>query len=433
MRWLIVEDALKDRTGHWLEWVTTFYQGFRELGDDVTVLADATVQSDIRESLAAVPILPHSIWHRMSDGSGTITRYSRFVTHAWQTWHVLGSYLKSNPAFDAIFVPTVAPHHLLAWFWLIKRTLRRTRTRVLLFFLAAPLRFEAKAGIGRSDGSPSAFILSHLLRQLAPDVRAGRVILAVETEALLRSMERLTGVPFTLFPQPVKAVIPSTSRTDSDNRGIRMAAFGDARAEKGSDILQRAILDYRRKFPDSMVRFTMQWVHDFVAQGGQVAKKDPQLLQDPFVRYITQYFGDGEYASTLQRTDAILLPYRLSSYGLRGSRVAIDAVVNGIPVVVTSGTTLAKVADSFGASIKVADGDTENLTTSIREMEIQFADLREKARRLRPEAVRYFSVENFRGVFRQMAMCPGATQPVHIPGYAPAATAGPSSGLFSAE
>jgi hypothetical protein len=245
-------------------------------------------------------------------------------------------------------------------------------------------------------------------------------------------MERLTGVSFTLFPQPVKGVIPSTSRTDSDDNGIRMAAFGDARAEKGSDILQRAILDYRRKFPDSMVRFTMQWVRDFTAPGGQVAK-DPQLLQDPFVRYITQYFADGEYASTLQRTDAILLPYRLSSYGLRGSRVAIEAVVNGMPVVVTAGTTLAKVADSFGASIKVADGDTENLTTSIREMEIQFADLREKARRLRPEAVRYFSVENFRGVFRRMAMCSGVTQPVHVPGYAPAATAGPSPGIFSAE
>ena len=74
MRWLIVEDALKDRKGHWLEWVTTFDRGFRDLGDEVTVLADAAVEKDICDSLRAEAILPHSIWHRLGNGSGPLTR-----------------------------------------------------------------------------------------------------------------------------------------------------------------------------------------------------------------------------------------------------------------------------------------------------------------------------------------------------------------------
>ena len=431
MRWLIVEDALKDRTGHWLEWVTTFYRGFRELGDDVTVLADAAVQSDIRESLAAVPILPNSIWHRISDGSGPLTRHSRFITHAWQTWRIMNRFLRAHPAFDAIFVPTVAPHHLLAWYWLIKRTLHRTPTRVLLFFLAAPLHFDAKSGIGYSDGSPSAAMMSYLLRRLAPEVRAGKVILGVETKALQRSMERMAEVSFTLFPQPVQCVCSGESTAGSGSNVIRMASFGDVRAEKGSEVLQRAILDYRRKFPDSNVRFTMQWIHDFPAEGGMVSR-NPGLLKDTCVRYITRYFGDGEYPTLMNQTDAMLLPYRVSSYGLRGSRVVIEAVVNAIPVLVTQGTTLAELADKFGSSILVADGDSEGLTRGIREMEIQFARLRHMARMKQLEAVRYFSVENFRQVFRKAAMRPGEAEsfdaqtyspvsaPSHPPGWVPA-------------
>jgi glycosyltransferase involved in cell wall biosynthesis len=417
MRWLIVEDALRDRTGHWLEWVTTFHQGFRDLGDEVTVLADAGVQSDIRESLGAVPILPHSIWHRMSDGAGPLTRYSRFVTHAWQTCRILRRYIKTKPAFDAIFVPTVAPHHLLAWYWLIKRTLHRTPTRVLLFFLAAPLRFDVKSGIGYSDGSPSAAMLSYLLRRLTPEVRAGKIILGVETEALKRSMERMTGVTFTLFPQPVKCVSSGESATESGSNVIRMASFGDVRAEKGSEVLQRAILDYRRKFPLSNVRFTMQWIHDFRGKGGGVVSRDPQLLKDSCVSYITRHFADGEYASLLNQTDAMLLPYRVSSYGLRGSRVVIEAVVNAIPVLVTHGTTLAELADKFGASVVVADSDAESLTRGIREIEIQFERLRHKARVRQLEAVRYFSVQNFCSIFRHATTCAGAIKPLDVPSY----------------
>ena len=40
MRWLIVEDALRDRKGHWFEYLGTFARELRMLGDDVTILAD---------------------------------------------------------------------------------------------------------------------------------------------------------------------------------------------------------------------------------------------------------------------------------------------------------------------------------------------------------------------------------------------------------
>jgi glycosyltransferase involved in cell wall biosynthesis len=86
MKWLIVEDALRDRKGHWLEYVLTFVHGLKGLGDDVTVLCDRKAEAFIMEQTGARPVLPESIWHRMGDGAGPLRRYARVPGHAWATF-----------------------------------------------------------------------------------------------------------------------------------------------------------------------------------------------------------------------------------------------------------------------------------------------------------------------------------------------------------
>jgi hypothetical protein len=193
MRWLIVEDALVSRKGHWFEAITTFYLGFRRMGDEVVVLADASVEPDIRESLAAVPILPPSIWHRKFERSGRATRYARVFIHPWQTWRTMRRYLKVNQNFDAIIVPTVGLHHLLAWVWLIKRTLRNRPTRVLLFFIMLPANWDPHSGKAVRDGSPTSWLLFRLLRSLGPEIKLGKVLLGAETEVFLRGSSKVVS------------------------------------------------------------------------------------------------------------------------------------------------------------------------------------------------------------------------------------------------
>jgi glycosyltransferase involved in cell wall biosynthesis len=86
MKWLIVEDALRDRRGHWVEYVSTFVSGLKELGDAVTVLCDRKAEAFIMEQTGARPVLPESIWHRMGDGAGALRRYARVPGHAWATF-----------------------------------------------------------------------------------------------------------------------------------------------------------------------------------------------------------------------------------------------------------------------------------------------------------------------------------------------------------
>lgn len=399
IRWLIVEDALLSRKGHWFEAVTTFYQGFRRLGDQVTVLADAAVEPEIRDSLAAVPILPPSIWHRAGDGSGRATRYSRVLIHPWQTWRTMRRYLEANPAFDAIFVPTMGFHHLPAWVWLIKKTLRNRSTRVLLFFLTLPIRWDPHSGKPVPDGSPTSGLFFRLLRWLEPEIKSGKVVLATEVEPLRAALESLSGVPAFLFPQIVIPVRKSQRVLNTSQGGIEMACYGPARAEKGSDVLQQAIIIYRRRFPAGRARFTIHWTEDFVTGDGRAVTKALDLLNDPQVKYLTGYLTHSEYEERLKGTQVMLLPYRLSGYRFRGSRVVIEAVVNGIPAIATRGTALAGMLENFGAGVYCEDGDPESLALAIREMETRFEELRQAAEDRVSAATEEFSVESFRRVF----------------------------------
>src|SRR4029077_1337600 len=112
---------------------------------------------------------------------------------------------------------------------------------------------------------------------------------------------------------------------------------------------------FLRKHPDSRAKFAVQWLQDFSLPDGRIPGVPPALKQDPRVEIIRHFFREGEYADRLDHTDAVILPYRLSSYGLRGSRVLIEAMVHGIPVVATRGTTLAKQAEEFGAALLCED------------------------------------------------------------------------------
>ena len=89
MKWLIVEDALRDRKGHWLEYVSTFVRGLRALGDEVEVLCDRRAEGFVMEQTGARPVLPESIWHRMGDGAGAVKRYLRVPGHAVATFFAM--------------------------------------------------------------------------------------------------------------------------------------------------------------------------------------------------------------------------------------------------------------------------------------------------------------------------------------------------------
>ncbi len=392
LRWLIVEDALRDRTGHWFEYLSTFDRELRTLGDNVTILSDRAAEPFIIEKLKAQPVLPASIWHRMSDGASALRRYLRVPIHAWKTYRAVKKFLSKGEKYDVIFVPTVLVHHLLGWVWLIKRVLNKTQSRVILFFPNTPVQLNLQTGETSWQPAPTSKLFHKLIRSLQSEVKEGRVILGAETHPMRDALTRLTGVPFTYFPHPVyvqKAEVERAKSKNGDSGTLAFSSFGGGRHEKGSDVLVAAVEEYCRRYPDSQVQFILQ------SAGGE-ANLWARLKNNPRVQLIPGYFNNDEYIKHLGETNALLLPYRRSSYGLRVSRVVIEAMVRGIPVVTTQGTTLEEQAKEFGSAVFCNDEDVNSLVQKIHDMEQKFSALKELAEEKMSRAREHFSVSEFR-------------------------------------
>jgi glycosyltransferase involved in cell wall biosynthesis len=392
MRWLIIEDALQDRTGHWFESMRTFRDGLVALGDDVRLVVSKKAEPFIIDQLNARPVLPSSIWHRMSDDAGALTRYFRVPWHAFQTWRTVRGELKADSQYDIIFVPTVSVHHLLGWVWPIKGLLRNSRARIVLYFLSTSIRVQAD-GNPEWIKSPTTRLMARLLCSMRKEIERGKVIIGVETIPLRDAFSQVAGILVRYLPQPVAVFAIGVRKK---NEELLFGCYGAARYEKGSDVVVAAIEAFLRKYPDSRVKFAVQWLKDFSLPNGRMSGIPPALKQDPRIEIIRHFFREGEYASWLEDTDAVILPYRVSSYGLRGSRVLIEAMVHGVPVIATRGTTLAEQAEEFGAAVLCEDGDTQSVTEAIRMAEQNFPALKAKAEERAAVARDHFSVRTFR-------------------------------------
>jgi len=69
LRWWIVEDALRDRKGHWVEYLQTCQRGLMAEGDEVRFFVSEECSRDVPALFDAEPMLPRSIWARISDGA----------------------------------------------------------------------------------------------------------------------------------------------------------------------------------------------------------------------------------------------------------------------------------------------------------------------------------------------------------------------------
>jgi glycosyltransferase involved in cell wall biosynthesis len=440
MKWWIFEDALRDRRGHWSEYLQTFRRGLEAEVDEVRIFADRECEPALAKTLGADPVLPKSIWARMSDGAPKWRRLLRIPAHGFATYRAVSKLLSDSSALhapssslpagralpDLIFVPTVLVHHLAGWVPLIKWKLRDFRGRILLFFPNAPVYLNNN-GAARIAADPTAKLFLFCIRALRNEVAAGKVVLGAETGPMTRALTEATGVGFTYLPHPVELSakhLPATrdsvgrlgapspqTPVSVDRQGDLSAAsppvpaasadpivfgcYGAARHEKGSDVLQRAIALVLENRPDMPARFVFQWMEDFADEEGNMIHLDPEVAAHPKVQVIRGHFSEGGYERQLAATDVMLLPYR-SPYRLRVSRVVIEAMNLGMPVVATRATTLWSQLSEYGVGAGCDDGSADSLATAICGVAKEFTRLAAEARGKAGQSQEHFSVKNFR-------------------------------------
>ena len=176
---------------------------------------------------------------------------------------------------------------------------------------------------------------------------------------------------------------------------IVFGCYGAARWEKGTDILQAAIRRVFEENPEIPAKFVFQWIDDFNDEHGRRVVLDTWLSEHPRVEVIGRYFEENEYERRLAATDVMVLPYR-KPYQLRVSRVVIEAMLSGMPVIATCGTTLFEQAEEYGVVVGCEEGNAESLAEAMMEVVERFEMLRLNAQERASVAAGFFSVKYFR-------------------------------------
>ena len=401
---LIVEEALKSPdNGHWFEYIRAIVEGCREEAVDVTVAAHRDASPAVIEGLGARAVIPCSAWDGAYAG-GALKRYVGVFAHNIRLHRAVKDLLSTGDGYDCVLAPTILVHHLLAWLWIARRFGGGKFRRLTLLFLNAPGRYDAN---GSLYFPRSTLLMKAILRQFAPLVRSGLVTLAAETRRTAEHLNKFCGLDFVTAAQAIAlpAINPPANATPV------FGSFGFARHEQGSDLLQSAVRAFLAQHPESNAKFLIRWTRDFAGADGAMIGRDPVLMKDARVEYLGSANSTDEYARQFARADALVLPYRLASYRDRGSRVAAEAAMLGVPMIYARGTWIEELVTRCGAGVGFRDEDVSDLVRAIGEMAANPDPHRAAARANAQKAREYFSPGRFvRRLFDgTSALCDGVS------------------------
>ena len=403
MKFLIAEEALTDRRGHWFEYIATISKQHQSSGDTVRIAANKNADQQILNELQADPVFKKNAWRTDKDPLSSFGRLRQLWGHNHSLFEDMDEYVQANGEFDVLFVPTILIDHILGWKKFAKRRAGKSVKKIVLFFVNGQGVYKGPNKPITFPNSPRKWLFKYALSSLKPEVEKGSVILGCETKEMAKEYEMFCGLPFHYLPHAVNDIPLEKEPDISEDAPITFAHLGFTRFEKGTDLLQEAIAKYLSQFPEANVRFVLQWLGDFKIKNGTLCSQHPDLLSSEKVQFIETALNSEEYDAILKQTDVMVLPYRLSSYYARVSRVAIEAAINSIPMIYTEKSwNESLVQDGHGSGEGFESENMESLYESIVRTVENFDSLKLEAEHRKTSALEHYSAATFEQFLKSM-------------------------------
>jgi glycosyltransferase involved in cell wall biosynthesis len=161
--------------------------------------------------------------------------------------------------------------------------------------------------------------------------------------------------------------------------------LGDARAEKGVDVLAASLGLLSTELSNRHVEFVIQCYispvdRQLTETVVQVLMKSVQSI-DRGIELVENHLDTKTYYQLLNEADAIIMPYRRVFYRARTSGILAEAIAAGKPVIVPRETWMSQQARDYGACVEFEDGNPADLARAIRKLIETHHALREQAER----------------------------------------------------
>lgn len=395
MRILITEEALATQTGHWATYIGGIARGLRRCGDVVDVLTHRDASPDLLDLLEGTPCYSRSCWTDVRSqgrvGGLMHNRYFRRETLR---------HLRRKGPYDRLLSLTTRLQHLVAFASMTRSRHRKLARGYLLLFVQGFASFSGPDNAPIFRVSASNLLARLAFRYMKRAVQRRDLVLAAETRAMQRELQQFTRLPVSLWPHPIELAERSPRISDTCDgtrpRRLTVACPGFARYEKGTDLLQNAIIHCLSEAHSLPIRFVLQWPSPFPMPNGDRLTPDPFLLRHPEVELIDRALSPPEYETLLRRSDFVILPYRREAYHNRLSRVAIEAATHGIPLIYMSGTWTEELTALTGAGIPISDESPYSISHALKRALECHHSLRSQACKSAQAVTTYHSTTRFR-------------------------------------
>jgi glycosyltransferase involved in cell wall biosynthesis len=351
-RLIYADPGLRDNLGHHANNCRAIIGEARSRGINTAILAFTGIDAHLREELRAIPFFRvMTPW--LNDGDPICGWLNAFHIGADATREDL-SRINDISANDIVYLSSALPAQLMGLVaWMATLPPHRVPHAVVEFGIDPGLDPQAGGkGPAFSIRDPRVDPRATLFRFAAsriPERIMPYLHMMTFDENSSAAFKALMGKPVGVLPTPRIAVAP---RSRKGRRPITVAVLGHQRPEKGYQFMPEVA--QRLLQSDCELRVLCHNADPAGMKEAQqalrtLAAADPRLILDE------RLAGDQVWAQLLDAADLIICPYPSSRFAISYSAIAVEAVANGIPLVVPAATTMARLVQEFGGAGAVFD------------------------------------------------------------------------------
>jgi Glycosyl transferases group 1 len=349
MRFFYADPALRDNVGHHANTCRVVTGELRRRGIETAVLAFSQVEPALQQELGALPYFRFlTYWLKNDDPIG-----------GWLTVFHMGAQLTCEdlqrlPPMtneDVLYLNSAQPAQLMGLVSFLRQLPPERRPRSVVEFGTVAGVDVVQTGNGfdfvpldpRDDAR--AVLFRYIGKDIPQDV-AERLYLTTFDGVASQAFEFLIGHRVGVLPLPQQASGPIRNRVGK--RPLTVGVLGHQRPDKGyqhiPDVLRRLLARHAdlQILVHNAAPSQMQDLQNEVralAQGGEWRVIVDERVADPA---LWQYLLAG--------TDILLCPYDPSRFVTSYSAITVEAVANGIPIVVPAATSMSRFVEENGGA-----------------------------------------------------------------------------------
>jgi glycosyltransferase involved in cell wall biosynthesis len=347
-RFFYADPGLVDNLGHHANNCRFITREARARGLAVTVLSFVNIEPGLLAELGAVPFF-RALTAWLNDGDPICGWLNAFHIAAEITREDLSRIDDIGPD-DVMYFSSALPAQLFALAqWM--GSLPRDKLPLVVVEFGIDPGVDVEQGpnglIYRLD-DPRVQARPFLYRSAAariPGPVASRLQMITFDQASSDAFCSVLAKHVGVLPTPHIATAPLRSR--SGKRPITIAVLGNQRPEKGYQLMPEVARSLLRSNAEIRIlchNANPEAMQETQTQLRDLAAQDPRLVLDESLA------GGDLWQQLLDVSDLVILPYASPRFAISYSAVAVEAIANGIPLVVPAGTTMARLVQEFGGA-----------------------------------------------------------------------------------